>query len=380
MFTRSRIVSLIEASGAMLVAARFCEAVQAKEIDPKQVSIRTLAEGFLGEDVVREWSQSRGGFVQLQEAGDPVNMRAFQNTIGGLIMAAMDSGYRKPAFIGDQLVEIVPTTDRNDRIGFPGAMEGTDSSVQEAEELPTAGFSDQYIDTPATDKRGAIVGVSREMVLADKTNRVVEQAQYVGEYVGTQREKKILRGVLGIDNPFVWNGTSYNTYLTTGAWVNSISNELVDHTNIEAVEIALANQTDPVSGDPILCMPDTIVVPTAKFQTAQRLVATAEIEVRTNSQTNVVKGPNPYSRYAGRVFTSPLIYSLLVASGVSTTNAAKYSFIGESRKAFKYFENWPLSVIALGPNHTREIELQFKASERGVLVVREPRAVIRSTN
>ncbi len=379
--SRSRIASLIEANGAEVVAARLVEAIKSKETKVSEISLLELAEGFLGEDTVRRWRHSSGGFQMLMEAGDPVNMRSFQNTIGGVAMAAMEEGYRKPTFIGEQLVTVVQTNKRQERIGFPGAIEGTDMNVAEGQELPTVGFSEQYIDTPETTKKGAFISVTREMVLADETRRVIEQAEHVGEFVGTQKEKKILKGILGIDNPFSWNGTAYNTYQASTPWINSAQNVLVDHSNIEAAEVAISKMTDPVSGDPIMCMPDTIVVPPAKALTAERMATSPMLEVRTNTGGNIATQTNPYvKRYSGRVFSSPLIHSLLVASGLTDTQAGQNWILGDTRGAFQYRQNWPLSLVPVGPNHQREAELQFKASERGVLVVREPRKVFKSTH
>jgi len=380
MLSRARIRSLVESEGALVVAEKLCESIRDGAVKPQDVSILTLAEGFLGEDVVREWRQTRGGFVSLAEAGDPVSLRAFSNTIGGIVMSAVESGYRRPGFIGDQLVSVVPSRNRYDRIAFPGDFEGTNTDINEGEELPSVGFGERYVDTPDTTKKGAWLGVTKEMILADDSGKVVEHAGMIGEYVGELREIKILQAVLGITNTYKENGTSYNTYLTSGAWVNSSSNVLVDRTQIETAEIALQNILNPVSGKPIMSMPDTIIVPGAKNITAKSLVASAEIETRTNTQTNVVRSANPNSHYAGRVFTSPWIVKLLVDSGVSASNAANYWYLGESRRAFHYHENWALQVRPIGPDPTREVELRFAASERGACAVREPRAMYRSTN
>jgi len=379
MFSRERIKSLCESEGAAVVSQKFCEAVAAKTIPVGQVSIRTLAEGFLGEDVVRSWGQTRGGLVQLVEAGDPVNMRAFANSIVGIIAASMESGYRRPGFIGDQLVSVVQTPNRFDRISFPGDFNATDADVGEAEEIPTVGFGEQYVDTPDTTKKGAIVGVSREMILADQGGKVVEQASMVGELIGEQKEVKILKMVLGITNTYKFNGTSYNTYQTT-QWTNTGTNELVDHSNLEAAEIVLSNMRNPVSSKPIMVMPDTIIVPTAKALTASRVASSPTIEVRSSSGANILTQANPYAaRYSGRVFTSPWILKLLTDASVSASDAAKYWYCGESRRAFQYRENWALQVRPIGPDAKREVDLQYAATERGSATVREPRYMYKGT-
>lgn len=381
MIGRTKIRTLVEANGATAVSEKFIESLQKGDLKPNDFSIKQLAEGFLGEDVVNAWQYSRGGLQTLEEAGEAVSIRGFSNTLGGIIMASMESGYRRPGLIGEALVSVVDTPNRFDRIGMPSEFDTLDFNVNEGAEIPTASFTERYIDTPDTTKKAMAVAVTREMVIADRGGQLMEQAATVGEYIAQLREQKILRGVLGIDNTYKENGNSLNTYLTSGAWINQASNELLDHSNIEAALVALANIDAPSGGLPLIGMPDTIVVPTAKALTANRLTTTPTIQVNTQSLAVETPMTNPYvSQFNGRVFSSPWIRRLLIASGISAANADKYWIIGDTRKAFQYRQNWALTNTAVGPNPLRDIVAQFIASERGVLAIREPRYVYRGTN
>ena len=66
----------------------------------------------------------------------------------------------------------------------------------------------------------------------------------------------------------------------------------------------------------------------------------------------------------------------------SATNAKKWWFLGDFRRAFAYMENWPITVTQAPANSeadfNQDIVLRFKASERGAAAVINPRYVIKN--
>ena len=69
-----------------------------------------------------------------------------------------------------------------------------------------------------------------------------------------------------------------------------------------------------------------------------------------------------------------------IANSVSAANADVRWFIGNFQKAFMYMENWPITVAQAPVNAQAEFEqdivLQWKASERGVVAIEDPRFVV----
>jgi hypothetical protein len=69
---------------------------------------------------------------------------------------------------------------------------------------------------------------------------------------------------------------------------------------------------------------------------------------------------------------------------VSASAAADWWFIGDPKKAFWYMENWPLTVVQAPANNIKEFEqdivLRWKASERGVPWVADPRWIYKLYN
>jgi hypothetical protein len=72
-----------------------------------------------------------------------------------------------------------------------------------------------------------------------------------------------------------------------------------------------------------------------------------------------------------------------VAAGAAASDAKKWFFVGDFRRAFAYMENWPITVtqapLGSEADFNNDIVLRFKASERGAAAVLNPRYVVKST-
>lgn len=380
----------VELEGAQKTVHHLTEALEAKYVRPEEFSLRDMALTFCGV----EWYQAcnpasdvDGRTLNAMEAGDGVDVTAFSNIIGQLIINRIMESYQSPAFVASQLVDTIPT--RLDGEKIPGVQKLTDNFdgvVDPSMPYPSYGFGEDYIETPSTKKRGGIVPVTKEAIFFDRTNLVLANAATVGETLGLNKEKRILDVILGVTNNYKWRGTSYNTYQTATPWINDAgSNELIDWTDVEAVELLFANMLDPNTSEPIVINGMQVLVMPEYKHAAQRVFGAKMIRYGaggSTSVTTVTEADNPLAAYSYQV--SALAKRRLIASGVSASNAAKYWFAGDFKKAFAYMENWPITVTQAPPNATAEFErdivAQFKASERGVAAALNPRYVCRSTN
>jgi len=249
---------------------------------------------------------------------------------------------------------------------------------------PSLGFGEDYIETPSTSKRGFIVPVTKEAIFFDRTNLVLARAAEVGELLGLNKEKRLLDLVIGTTNNYKWRGTVYDTYATSGAWVNVKSgNALADWTNVDAAEQLFAEMLDPNTGEPVLVQPNTVLVMPAYRHAAHRVFYAPELRYTTGGgPTSTAIARNPLGDY--QVYDSRLAYRRLLAAGVSEANAKQYWFLGDFRKAFAYMENWPITVTQSPLNSDADFDadivVRFKASERGAAAVLNPRYVVKSTN
>jgi hypothetical protein len=303
-----------------------------------------------------------------------------------VVQAKILEAYKQAAFVLSSLVETIPTRLDGERIPGLGRVSDEVSEVRPGMPYPSLGFAEDYIDTPQTTKRGFIVPVTKEAVFFDRTHLILQRAAEVGEVLGLNKEKRLLDLLIGAVGNYKWKGATYNTYSSTGSsvapdgnWINQMTEELVDWTDVDAAEQLFADILDPNTGEPVLIQATTVLVMPAYRHAAHRIFNAAEINYTEGATTTVAA--NPLGNYT--VVESRLAYRRLLAAGTAAADAKKWWFIGDFRKAFAYMENWPITV-AQSPaggeaEFSQDIVVRFKASERGAAVVINPRYVVKST-
>ncbi len=373
-----------ELDGADRTVDHLSEALRERHLTAEDFSLRDLAEALVpdGRQWLRMLDPRAGSEVSVMEASDGVDVTAFLNVTGQVVYSKILDAYTQEAFVASKLVQTIPT--RLDGEKIPGATRVADNidEVGPGMPYPSLGFGEDYIETPATAKRGFIVPVTKEAIFFDRTHLVLSRAAEVGEILGLNKEKRLLDLVIGATNNYKSNGTTYNTYQTSSPWVNELSgNELVDWTNVDAAEQLFAEILDPHTGEPVLVRGTTVLVMPAYRHAAHRVFKAAEIEYTASGSETSTRARNPLGNY--RVEESRLAYRRVIASGVAAADARKYWFIGDFRKAFAYMENWPITVTQAPVNSeadfNNDILLRFKASERGAAAVLNPRYVVKCT-
>ncbi len=373
-----------ELDGAERTVEHLSEALREGALTTADFSLRELAETLVpdGREWVRLLDPRSAGGVTLLESFDGVDTTAFSNITSQLVYSKIMEAYTQEAFVMSKLVETVPT--RLDGEKIPGISRVADTALDVAPGMPypNLGFGEDYIETPATTKRGFIVPVTREAIFFDRTHLVLSRAAEVGEILGLNKEKRLLDLALGIVNNYKWRGASHNTYQASTPWINvKASNELIDWTDVDGAEQLLAEILDPNTGDPVLVKANTVLVMPAYRHAAHRIFNAPEIRYTGTSAATTTVAANPLGNYA--VYESRLAYRRVVASGVAADTAKKWWFLGDFKKAFAYMENWPITVTQAPQNSeadfSQDIVIRFKASERGAAAVLNPRYVVKST-
>ncbi|MEM8864181.1 MAG: hypothetical protein AAGF31_01390 [Planctomycetota bacterium] len=372
-----------QADGAEKTVEHLSEALETKQLRPEDFSIRDLAEALMpdGREWVRTLDPRQGAATPILES-DGVDVSAFQNVASQVIHAKILEAYSQEAFVVSKLVDTVPT--RLDGEKIPGVNRVADKidEVGPGMPYPNLGFGEDYIETPSTTKRGFIVPVTKEAIFFDRTNLILSRAAEVGEVLGLNKEKRLLDLVIGVNNNFNHNGVSYDTYQTSGDWVNELSgNELQDWTNVDAAEQLLADILDPATGEPVLLRGTNVLVMPAYRHAAHRVFNAAEINYSASGSQTATVAANPLGNY--QVHESRLAYRRVIASGELADDAKKWWFLGDFKRAFAYMENWPITVtqapLGSEADFTSDIVLRFKASERGAAAVLNPRYVVKCT-
>lgn len=380
-----RLKDLRESLGERQLCDRLARALQEGKIKAEEFSLRELAETFIGPEWVKALQPSQGGeLVSFLEAGEAVSVTTFSNITGQIIYNQLIEAYQQAGMIGMDLVRVVPTRLSGERIAGISQVKEEGQDIHEGMPYPSASVGEDYIDTPVTTKRGMIIPITREAIFFDRTGLILDRARTIGERLGMEREAKILRTILGVDNSHVWRGTSYNTYQTSTPWNNDVqaaANALTDWTSIDTILNKFTETVDPDTGRPIVIGGMQLLVMPSKLMTARRIVNATEIREGTSSLATVTISANPVSGIMG-VYSSAVARQELVTSGVSAADAATYWFLGDFKRAFMWMENWPLTVVQAPSNSeaefTQDIVTRFKASYRGVTAVKQPRAVQRA--
>ena len=358
-----------------------------KEIRPDEFSVRDIFEAFVpdGRELLREWQA--GSSISLTEAAGAVVSTNFSNITGQVVYNALLAAYEMPIFSFTQMILTIQTEFNGERIAGISRIGDQAAIVPELQAFPLAGVNEDYIDTPPTVKRGLIVPISKEAIFFDRTNMILQNAAEVGEWLGLNKEKRAIDCLVDENTTahrYKWRGSSYGTYQTSTPWINSkTSNALENWSNIAAVELLFANITDPNTGEAITVMPDTLIVnPQLAPNASYILNATQVFRVSggypTSGNLNQTFAPNPVgaNAYSGQ-------YKVLTSRYMPARTATDSDwFLGQPNKAMAYMQNWPIRVdqapAYASADFNNDIVAQFKASERGAFVVRDPRYMAKS--
>jgi hypothetical protein len=376
-----------ELDGAAKTVEHLSEALGQGQLKPEDFSLRDLAEALVpdGHHWVRMLDPRNAGSVNLLEAGEGIDATAFLSVTGQIVYHKILEAYRQEAFVVSKLVETIPTRLDGEKIPGAGRIRDEIVEVHPGMPYPNLGFGEDYIETPSTAKHGLIVPVTREALFFDRTNLVLSRAAEVGEVLGLNKEKRLIDVVIGAVNNYRANGTDYDTYYAAaaaGPWVNELgSNALVDWTNVDAAEQLFADILDPTTGEPVLVVPNTVLVMPAYRHAANRVLKASEISYTAAGAATTTSAANPMTGY--RVADSRLVYRRIIAAGQSAEAAKSWWFLGDFRKAFAYMENWPITVtqspLGSDADFNQDIVVRFKASERGAAAVLNPRYVVKCT-
>lgn len=377
--------------GAGATVGNLSRAIKKKKLTFEDFSIRDLAESLIvnrdGKPAGRSWVEQlapkKSGGYTLREAATGVSLSHFANITGQIMYSKVMAGYQQEEFIADRLVETIPTDLSGEKIPGVGGLIDNIDTIHEGMPYPQMGFGEDWVETPPTIKRGIILAVNKEAIYFDRTGLVLQRAGEVGELIARNKEKRVLDVVLGITNNYKWKGTSYNTYLTSGNWINAVASiTITDWNSIDTAEQLFTDMTEPVTGEPIVITPDTILHMPAKKHLFRQIVRASSLELRTQSSAQGTWGANTVDNYT--LMSSKFAYARLLASGVSAANAKLYWYLGSFKKAFAYMQNWPIEVVQAPdnsePEFTQDIVLRWKASERGAAAVKDPRYVVKVYN
>lgn len=374
-----------------------------RNIAPRDLSIRGLFEEFVrdshgapcGREMIQSWiPDGREGFQvsHLSEAGvGAVTTAAFSNITGQIVYNEVMSAWNNPAFIAPRLMKTVDTSFLDgERIAGISSVGDDAEAIGETQDYPLTGITEAYVDMPRPIKRGHILPLTKEVVIADRTGVLMDRAESITLTMGMNKEKRVVDTILGVSNTWKRNGsaatTTYNDSTTAPHDFDNLlaTNGLSDYTDIDNVMQAFDAMTDPETGEPIVIRAIQLLVPSSLLFTARRIVGATEIRSSTSNLETLSANPLNNPNFGGaqaaspfEILTSPYVQLRMTAGSV----AANSWYAGDFMMAFRYMQVWPMTVQRQPANSDwefqRDIIDSWKVSEFGVPGVVEPRYVIK---
>lgn len=364
----------------------FTKALNGGHLRASEFSIRDLFEGLVpnGRELADTFNPRFGGTqhsaTAWMEAAGAVTGGDFSSITGQIVYNSLMERLTPEDFPFQNLIPTQTTQYSGEKIAGIAMLGDVSEVVNENENFPLVGTSEDYIETPATTKRGMIVPITKEAIFFDRTGRLLEECGKVGESLAITKEKRAIDCLIDENRTahrYKWKGTTYASYQTTSPWDNiTASNGLVDWTDIDNAEQTFNSITDPNTGEPVAIDATHLIVTKSLEATAYRVVNATEIVVHsggyaTSGNLTETRAPN---RWSGKY--TVLSTRLLAARAATDTDW----WLGNPAKYAKYMQNWPITVTQAPAGNSddfnRDIVTKYKASERGEYAVVEPRVMV----
>lgn len=407
--------------------------------------VRNKSDGQpVGRSFVEDYMSDERGLQRLQESGSigAVDYSLFYGITGQLMITAILQGFTREEFAISNLCPTYPTRfmdgERIPGMGLPadpdkGGIEDI-TLVKENQPYKMVGFGEEYIELPATDTRGLIIGLTRLAIYGDRTGLITQRANEVGYLLGLRKEKRAIGALIGgtvnpcyfkekrLGNKAITTVDAYQYSANTGAtdangvtcnrqfayaagtlgaaagtnqaFYNDIpNNPLRDYTAFRTADQAFSKVVDPNTGEPVVVGRPFVILPYTRKWDIIQIVQAMNIFKLTQAGgstgafgTGQALTQTPNAAMSGMLaesfITSRQLRAQLVTQlGMSDADCDYVWFNGDFAEALKYSENWPITVTQAPPQSEAEfaqdVMVRFKASERGNWGWWNPRVVQR---
>lgn len=355
---------------------------------PQDFSLRGLWEALVGrvEDTL-ENTVNRGGYVETRNISEALASTAFPSAVGQLISRSVIAGYeREMGYIGDDLVEIMPSRLRGERVVGFTHLQGP-KVVGELESYEDSSMGEKYVGTRET-KRGRLLSISEETVIFDQTNEILRRASNLGLVARQERERRIIRAVIDADSGeavYQPNGTAEQLYSAGNNNLLSTATPLIDWTDIQEAFtfhcINVADDRQDEDGLPIVWMPRQLLTAVELAGTAARIVSATSVDTAPgNTSTASMRSGNPVSSFAPglRPMASPFIDT--ATDGDQWDDASDW-FIGDFPMQFKYKQIYPIQTLRAPAQNQEQFErdvlVRYKVREYGDVVAVDEKFVLK---
>ena len=214
-------------------AKDFQDALRLKHLNAQEFSARELMIECFGYRETMDYAGSSGySFGQLKEVAGAVSTSAFLNISNQYMASTFLDAYEIPEMYFSKLIPTVKTNRRWERVGGVGQIGDEAQTIAEGKAYPLVGPAEDWRNTPEVEKRGIAAAITKETILFDETNLVVQRIGEIGKWLGVNHEKRAIDCIVDENTTkhrYQWKGTTYGSYVDT-PWDNLLaSTPFVDY-------------------------------------------------------------------------------------------------------------------------------------------------------
>ncbi len=379
------------------VVGELTNVLESGDVKPSEFSLRDLFVELMpgGQERVNNWERAAKRGQQVTEGALAVDSADFSRITGQLVFSAVLDAYKLSTGISDQLATTFPSQflDSEKVPGIAATADQYEQEIPEGHPYPLVGMAARDIRLPRAEKRGGILPITREAIIKDRTGKLLENAATVGQGMGLNKEKRIIRMFIGsIENAYNFKDETRDVYANAGMGFDNLGTEiLTDFTDIRLLSELFYAMSDPAINEPLDVAPTTIVCGNTLAWQARSIIRNVKVREGNITAAPAIQGENEGNRIPFDltiIHNEFLIRELILQTtlgGLVSGNrglANAHWWFGNPKAAFVYKEIWALTTEEAPMNNEEQFNSdvwhRVKVSEMGVPGCREPRAIIRS--
>lgn len=403
------LASKVRTMGAPAAGAMLVEALREGKLTVQDFpSIRQLAECLIvNKSTPTESVGARilAEAVLSEEAASFVSVDGFNVVAAQLFFNALTTSYNAADYTVKGMFKNIPSNlVRGEYFGGISNSAVALESVAFGDNLPTLTPAQDFVNSPAQERKGAIMNITMDMIRGDRTGEIMNYFEKFGEAIGLTDELEACSTLADVDyksssganyprTHYNWKNTPYSTYFgsisqPTQPWANLIaSNGLIDWNNINKAFVALGTTLDPYTGWPITVSGKyKLIVPTPLAYTAGRIQKSTQFRSGTAAANNnvLITMGDGSQVVEFEVVVSKYLHQILVNNGVETNDPTTCDwFFGVPDQAFSWQTMLDVSNSQAIPNagdmFTRSLAASYKCERVKTSFVFNPRFMTKNT-
>lgn len=355
---------MVRKLGAKETARLLVESMKSGELSYKDFSITGLWNNLVTEanndkEPTGNWLLEACEHNTLTEdAAVQSDASNFGTVTSQIYFNALTTKYNSADFSVKKTFKRIPSTlTRGELFGGISNVAKIMEPVPFGRDLPTVEPSEDKVQSPPMQRKGAVIEITLDLMRGDKTGETMQMFENLGVSAGINEELEAVQtladttlntGAAYVRTHYGWAPagglpTFYSTYQPSTPWVNiAASNGLVNFENLQAANLLLQRIVDPFTGFPTTLGPEKMKLicgPSVSYR-AKQLAHSQQYRTGTQSSSNFINltnVPGPFNEGAPIDFevVESKFLDYLASNSSSTLDPGTW-FWGQPGEAFSW--------------------------------------------